>query len=211
MAAANSNNQNKLDIFFSKVNQLDKIQKIGIFLGTIVVIIAVYVWFMYLPQNQQIEDLKKKQESLSSQVSIAKTKVAKLNSIKKELESRQEEFMVVTKALPDTKEIPELLSSLSASANESGLVLESIVPGGEKPIDFYAEIPISIKISGGFHETALFFDKVSKFSRIVDFQNAKLSSGKNGKMLTICNALTYRFLKDKKNEDKKNTKKKKKK
>ncbi|MDY0361567.1 MAG: type 4a pilus biogenesis protein PilO [Desulforegulaceae bacterium] len=211
MAATNSDIQNKLDSFFSKINKLDKIQKIGIFIGTIVLIVAVYVWFLYLPQKEEIESLKKKQENLSSQVSIAKTKVAQLEKIKKELENRQEEFLVVTKALPDTKEIPALVDSLSASANESGLTLESIVPGGENPKDFYAEIPISMKMSGGFHETALFFDKVSRFSRIVDFQNAKLTSDKDEKISTVCNALTYRFLKDKKNEDKKNTKKKKKK
>jgi type IV pilus assembly protein PilO len=114
------------------------------------------------------------------------------------------------KALPDTKEIPGLLSSLSASANEAGLSLESIAPGNETERDFYAEIPISMKISGGFHETALFFDKVSKFNRIVDFKNAKMTMGKNGNISTDCSAVTYRFLKDKKNEDKKNSKKKKK-
>jgi len=207
MAATNSNIQSKLDDFFSKINKLDKIQKIGIFAGTIVLIVAVYVWFLYLPQKQEIESLEKKQASLSSQVTIAKTKVAKLNQIKKELENRQVEFLVVTEALPDTKEIPALVDSLSAAANESGLVLESIVPGGEKNKDFYAEISISMKINGGFHETALFFDKISKISRIVDFQNAKFSSGKGDNVSTACNALTYRFLKDKKNEDKNKKKK----
>jgi type IV pilus assembly protein PilO len=210
MAGSNSNLQSKLDSFFARINNLDKMQKLGIFIGTIILITALYVWFLYLPQKNEIERLEKKQTSLSSKVSIARSKVARINKIKKELESRQEEFIVVMKALPDTKEIPGLLSSLSASANEAGLSLESIAPGSETEKDFYAEIPISMKISGGFHETALFFDKVSKFNRIVDFQKAKLTMGNNGVISTDCSAVTYRFLKDKKNEDKKNSKKKKK-
>lgn len=210
MAGSNSNFQDKLDSFFSRVNNLDKTQKLGVFFGTIIVVAALYVWFLYLPQKNEIQALEKKHENLASQVSIAKSKVARINKIKKELENRQEEFIVVMKALPDTKEIPGLLSSLSASANEAGLSLESIAPGNETERDFYAEIPISMKISGGFHETALFFDKVSKFNRIVDFKNAKMTMGKNGNISTDCSAVTYRFLKDKKNEDKKNSKKKKK-
>ncbi|MDY0131974.1 MAG: type 4a pilus biogenesis protein PilO [Desulforegulaceae bacterium] len=210
MAGVNPNFQGKLDSFFSKVNDLDTTQKLGVFFGTIVLIAAAYLWFFYLPQKNEIERLENKQSSLSSQVLVARSKVKRINKIKEELKNRQEEFVVVMKALPDTKEIPGLLSSLSSSASEAGLSLESIAPGKELEKGFYSEIPISMKIIGGFHETALFFDKVSNFNRIVDFKNAKLTMGKDNNISTDCRAVTYRFLKDKKNEDKKNSKKKKK-
>ncbi|MGM0417730.1 MAG: type 4a pilus biogenesis protein PilO [Thermodesulfobacteriota bacterium] len=203
MAENKENIQEKLDSFFNKLNNLTKIQKIGIFAGTIVVIVGFYTWFFYLPRTEEIDRLEKKEQTLATQVATAKRKAARLDSVRKELEERKEEYTLVMNALPDTREIPGILSSLSESAKESGLELLKLTPGAETAKDFYAEIPVAMTIKGSFHQIALFFDKVSRFDRIVDIRSSNLDLSNENEIMASCNAVTYRFLKEKKNNKKK--------
>lgn len=193
----------KLEPFYIKVSHLNTLQKIGILLLTLIVISLIYVWLIYLPKTEKIELLEKKDKNLVMQVATARRKAAQLGQIRRELENRKEEYVNVMQALPDTKEIPGILSSISSSAKESGLDLTNITPGAESAKDFYAEIPISIKIAGRFHQTALFFDKVARFSRIINIRSVKISVSKDDGLSTVCNAVTYRFLKDPKNKEEK--------
>lgn len=196
----------KLDPFLNKINSLDKMQQILIFIGTMVVICALYFWLLYMPKNNEIKRLETKSKTLKTQVLTAKRKAFKLNKLRAELENRKGEYLEVMKALPDTKEIPGILSSLSASAKDSGLKLFNITPDPEVDKGFYAEIPISVKLDGRYHEIAVFFDRVSRFNRIINIKDVKMSLGGKDQIIASCKAVTYRFLKEKdkvKNKEKK--------
>lgn len=208
MAENGGNLLSGLEPLFTKLNSLGVPQRVGIFVGSIVLIVGLYVWLLYLPKTKEIERLEVKDKNLVRQVSTARRKASKLKKIRIELENRKEEYVLVMNALPDTKEIPGILSSISSSAKESGLELNKITPGQEKSKDFYAEIPISMEVNGDFHQIALFFDKVSRFGRVVDITSVKMKSSKDNKMLASCSAVTYRFLKDNMNSKKKKKKRK---
>lgn len=207
MAEKKGNFLDGLEPLFTKLNGFSFAQKIGIFIGTIVVLSALYAWLLYVPKVKEINRLKNKEKQLVRQVATARGKANRLKKIRAELENRKEEYLLVTNALPDTKEIPGILSSLSASAKESGLNLHKITPGSETPKDFYAEIPISVEITGGYHEIAVFFDKVSRFGRIVDIKSTKMIVDKDKGIKASCNAVTYRFLKEDTSKKKKKKKK----
>jgi len=103
--------------------------------------------------------------------------------------------MLAKAVLPETKEIPSLLSSISQSGQDAGLEFVLFEPKAEVKKDFYAEIPVSIKVTGSYHNIATFFDNVSRLYRIVNIQNIEMKSGKNDTSLdTSCTAVTYKFV-----------------
>jgi type IV pilus assembly protein PilO len=105
------------------------------------------------------------------------------------------------KKLPEKKEIPSLLSSISQSGRDAGLEFLLFEPRGEQTKEFYAEIPVSIIVEGNYHKTALFFDKVARLHRIVNIDDIKMIAAKESDELrTSCTAVTYRFVETKSNE-----------
>jgi type IV pilus assembly protein PilO len=178
-----------------KIGKLSKLYRILIFLAIFVVLVGPFIWFIYLPKVKKIDELKKEQQTLDSRLLRAKAKARQLKHLQKEMQKAQAEFKMVKKKLPEQKEIPSLLANVSRSGHEAGLEFLLFQPGAERQKNFYAEIPVSIQVAGGYHDVALFFDKVSRLSRIVNIDNINMAKGKNDdKLNTSCTAITYRFV-----------------
>ena len=138
--------------------------------------------------------LKKEHTTLEARLATAKAKANRLKYYQDKLKDAELEFKIVMKKLPEKKEIPALLSSVSQSGRDAGLEFLLFQPEPEQNKDFYAEIPVSIKVTGNYHTVALFFDKVARLSRIVNIDNIKMTSTKgNTNLITSCKAVTYRF------------------
>ena len=121
------------------------------------------------------------------------------------------QFKSAMKALPEKEEIPSLLTSISRSGQDVGLEFLEFTPKAEVRKEFYAEIPVSIKVQGGYHDLAIFFDKVARLSRIVNIKNISMGRGKGGQELnTSCTAVTYKFIEPAPKKPGKKKKKKKK-
>ena len=178
-----------------KIGKLSKLYRLLIFLGIFAVIVGPFVWYFYLPKMKNIEELKKEQQMLESRLLRANAKKRQLRHFQNEMEKAQAEFKMVRKKLPEQKEIPSLLANVSRSGQESGLEFLLFQPGAERRKDFFAEIPVSIQVSGKYHDVALFFDKVSRLSRIVNIDNIRMTENKkDDKLDTACTAITYRFV-----------------
>lgn len=178
------------------IGKLSKLYRILIFLGIVAILVGPFVYFIYLPKVKKIEELKKEQQMLDTRLARANAKKRQLKHFQNEMEKAEAEFKIVKKKLPEKKEIPSLLANISQSGQEAGLEFILFQPGPEQRKDFYAEIPVAIQVSGQYHNVALFFDKVSRLSRIVNIDNIKLSQTKteNDKLDTTCSAITYRFV-----------------
>lgn len=106
--------------------------------------------------------------------------------------------------MPESEEIPKLLTSISGRGQESGLEFLLFKPDDEKPFGFYAEIPVSIEVMGRYHQMVDFLNKVAHLPRIVTIKNigmqAQLPKKKGGgateayEMKISCSAVTYKFL-----------------
>jgi type IV pilus assembly protein PilO len=81
----------------------------------------------------------------------------------------------------------------------------------EKRRDFYAEIPVSMRVQGQFHNTVLFFDRVARLSRVVNLKDISMKPAKGGKLTTSLKAVTYKFVEPKKKKKKKSKSKRKRK
>lgn len=187
-----------LDPVFEKIEKITKAQRALIYVGAFVLLVGPIVYFSYLPKLQEIEDLQGRLYSLETQLSTAKRQARQLDSWRKKYHAAQADFAIAKKALPQSKEIPSLLAAISASGQESGLDFILFKPLAEKPKNFYAEIPVSIQVSGSFHEVASFCDRVSNLSRLVNIDNINITTPKGGdKLSTSCLAVTYRFVESK--------------
>ena len=113
------------------------------------------------------------------------------------MKQAEADFKVAKKALPEKKEIPSLLTGISRAGKDVGLEFLLFQPAAEikDKKKFYAEIPVSIKVKGSFHNIVMFFDKVARLFRVVNITDIKMS-GKGGTRIldTSCKAITYRFI-----------------
>ena len=196
-----------------KIGKLSRLYRILISLGIILVFAGPLIYFSYLPKMEKINKLNKEVEDLDNTLTRLRAKVRKLAALQKKFNAAEIEFKIVKKALPEKKEIPSLLASVSRSGQDAGLDFILFQPTKENNKDFFAEIPVSIQVTGSYHNVASFFDKVARLPRIVNIDNITLSASKGAKagsaLQTSCTAVTYQFL-EKKTATKKKKKKKKK-
>jgi len=189
------------NLFFEtidKIGKLSKLYKILLCLGLFILLVGPFVYFSFLPKISNITALKKEHTTLETRLATAKAKANRLKYFQAKLKDAELEFKIVMKKLPEKKEIPALLSSVSQSGRDAGLEFLLFQPEPEQNKDFYAEIPVSIKVTGNYHNVALFFDKVARLSRIVNIDNIKMNSTKgNTNLITSCKAVTYRFVETK--------------
>jgi type IV pilus assembly protein PilO len=177
---------------------LPRQQKIGVLAGLIIALLALDYFFLYSPQSLKSAQLAQNIESGQQE----RDKKRKLAANLPKLEQQQKELDGMLKLavaqLPDRKEIPDLLSSVSSKAREAGLEILIFRPRGENLQEFYAEIPVDIVARGGFHELVTFFDEVGRLNRLVNMQNIEMRNPKvQGERVSLdasTMATTYRFL-----------------
>lgn len=186
-----------MEPFFKKVEELDKIQRIAICVVTCIALIGSIFYFSILPKYEEIKQEKQTLQSLGTQLDIARKKAARLASLQREWKMKEAEFRKVMRALPENKEIPSLLTSISQSGQDTGLEFLLFQPQREVNKDFYGEIPVRIELTGNFHNMVMFFDKVTGLNRIVNIRDIKIAGYKDGKVTTKCTAVTYKFIETK--------------
>jgi len=182
---------------FEKLEKLSKAKRFLLFSGIIVIIVAAFVYFILFPKIQQYQKLSSEYSDLDKKLTAAKKAAAELPKLKEEFNKAEIQLKEVMKALPESKEIPSLLESISLSGQEAGLEFILFQPGNERNQSFYAEIPVSIQISGKYHNVAVFFDKVARLPRIVNIKDVLMKfdqSKKSNDLVTTCTAVTYKFL-----------------
>lgn len=188
------NTSKQLDALFERVSELSRIQRIMICVGVFVIIFVLFWFLSYWPRWQSIGRLDAEKKQLSAELSRSKKNAQQLVALRKEFQSKQRDFNLVMKSLPEKEEISSLLTGVSQSGQQAGLEFLLFQPQGDVNKNFYAEIPVSMRVQGGYHNVAQFFDKVANLSRIVNIRNIQISRDKVGALTTSCEAVTYKFI-----------------
>ena len=198
-----------MDPQVEKILKLPTKQKIAILLLVIILESAALVWFLYLPKHKELAGLKVELSKLQTEIDDKNRIANNLPRLQKEYDQLNIELVQALTELPNSKEIPSLLTSITSLGKSAGLDFITFKPKGEVVKDFYAEVPVDIVISGSYFSIANFFAAVSNLPRIVNINSVAFSDIKNvnNRMMTkvTCLATTFRFL-DKKEikDDKKN-------
>jgi type IV pilus assembly protein PilO len=188
-----------------KILKLPTKQKVLILLLIVIVEAAALVWFMYLPKHKELTGLQVELAKLQTEIDD-KTRIANnLPRLQKEYDQLNLELAQALTELPNSKEIPSLLTSITTVGKSAGLDFLVFRPKGEVPKDFYAEVPIDVTVSGSYFSVANFFAAVANLPRIVNISNVVFSDIKNvnNRMMTkvTCLATTFRFLDKKEIKD----------
>lgn len=185
-------------ITLDSIVKLSKSTKIFILVVLLGGILGIYFYSFYLPQQETLQKKRAEMEMLERQVRELRVIAANMKRFQEEVAKLREELKLAVSQLPTSKEIPSLLSTISKLGTESGLEFLLFRPLPEVNRDFYAEIPVAIKVKGNYHNVALFFDKVGKLPRIVNINavsmdNAKQTAGR-WEVQTSCTATTFKFI-----------------
>jgi type IV pilus assembly protein PilO len=192
----------------SDINELDLdnigewpllIKAIVILIGCIAIGAAVY----YLDTQAQLNRLdqeRAKELELRKTFETKQRKAANLDAYRQQLEEMKESFGAMLRQLPDKTEVAALLVDVSQTGLAAGLEFELFQPEGEQSKDFYAELPINIRVTGRYHEFGRFISGLAALPRIVTIHNVKISNpaGERGaedsKLLLEAQVKTYRYL-----------------
>src|SRR5919106_620498 len=166
--------------------------------GFMVFALACLGYYLHSTHAERIAGLDLEIEDMYQSVVKHQAIATRLDELKARLARLDETLKVAITLLPETREIPELLTQISQLGSTAGLEFRLFKPEPEKKADFYAEVPVSLTILGRFHDLARFFDHLSKLSRIVNVTDIKISlakgSGDAQLLTTSCLLTTFRFL-----------------
>jgi len=163
--------------------------------GVAVGILAAGWYFLIQGKLQELGQIEAKEQELRTTFMSKKAFAINLPAYKQQMEEMQLTFGSLLRQLPDSAEVPDLLVDITQAGLGRGLEFVLFKPENERPIEFYAELPISIKVKGTYHELGLFVSDVAALPRIVTFGNIKITGGKKDNKLTMsAKAKTYRYL-----------------
>ena len=175
-------------------------QKIAILAVTMILLGALYYSFLYGPRADEIAKLADSVEIARNEKKVKTQKSANLVRLRKELQQLDAELKRALAQLPEKGEIPDLLSTISAKAQQAGLDVILFRPRAETFQDFYAEVPVDITVKGNFHNTVSFFDEVGRMDRMVNINNIGFKNptvaGDRIMLETTSVATAFRFLTD---------------
>ena len=161
-----------------------------------VAIVAAGWWFDWRDGMETLDVTKQKETELRAVFTTKKNQAINLEAYKKQLVDIEQAFGALLKQLPNRQEMDALITDVNQAGLGRGLQFELFKPESETISEFYAETPIRVKVTGGYHDIAAFVSDVSKLSRIVTLQDINMEPTKDGAMNMDAVVRTYRYLDD---------------
>jgi type IV pilus assembly protein PilO len=173
----------------------------GVFAFLFVAIIAAGIYFDTTEQLRVLESHERKESELKEEFKAKAEKAAKLELYKEQLAEMEASFGALLRQLPETTEVESLLVDVSQTGLAAGLEVKKFRPSGEVKKGFYAELPITLEVTGSFHQLATFISGIAALPRIVTISEMKLSpfnaqDPNSGKLSRGATATTYRYLQE---------------
>jgi type IV pilus assembly protein PilO len=161
-------------------------------------LVLVALWFVWLTNsNDELESERAKEVTLKADYSKKVAQAANLELLKKQREQVQQYVTLLEKQLPSKAEMDALLSDINQAGLGRSLQFELFRPGQVSVKDYYAELPIAVRVTGRYHDMGAFVADVAALSRIVTLNNITVTPQKDKDMLTMdTTARTFRYLDD---------------
>lgn len=184
---------------FDRIMDMPVRQRVLLLVGSVFLLFFLYGYMLYLPRNAEISEKEENLVALEQDRDRKLALVSNLPQLRQEVADLNAALKEAVAQLPDTKEIPDLLSGISAVARESGLEIQQFRQKAENYQDFYAEVPVEILVKGTYWQVEQFFKKVADLTRIVNVGNIGIKAptlieNDPVKLQTSCAATTFRFL-----------------
>lgn len=197
-----------MDLGIDKIAKLPNKQKIALLVLLLLIEVAALFFLLLQPKYKELKGLQEQLAGLQQQVQENRVLASRLPILQKEYDQLSRQLEAALTELPNQKEIPKLLTSVTDEGKKAGLDFLVFRPQAEQPKDFYAAVPVDITVSGTFSSVGNFFAAVGNLPRIMNISNVNFSdiksSGNETSLKVTCLATTFRFLEkeEQKNETK---------
>ena len=193
---------NELD--FSNIGEWPGLIKAILILLLCGLIIAGGYFFLVEDQYKKLNKVERTEQDLRQEFENKQAKAANLDAYRAQLAEMQETFGAMLRQLPNKTEVAALLVDVSQTGLAAGLEFELFQPQNEQPKEFYAELPIKLRVNGGYHEFGEFVSGLAALPRIVTIGDVSITHARKGKkggagggqLVMEATAKTYRYLDD---------------
>lgn len=163
-------------------------------LGLMVAIVAA-LWFVWLTSvDEELAKEEKTEVALREDFKKKLAEAVNLDALKKQREQVQQYVTQLEKQLPSKAEMDALLSDINQAGLGRSLSFELFRPGQVSVREYYAELPIAIRVTGRFHDVGAFASDIANLSRIVTLNNLVVTPNKDGTLVMDATAKTFRYL-----------------
>ena len=175
------------------------VPRFSLLLGLFLAILLAGWWFVW---SDELDTLVAKQQNelkLKDEFIAKKTQSANLDLYTQQLAEIDRSFGALLKQLPNKSEVESLLIEINQSGMGRGLLFELFKPGTESSKDFYAELPINVRLTGSYHDFGAFAGDIGRLSRIVTLNNISIlpnPQAKDGSLIMDAMIKTFRYLDD---------------
>ena len=178
-----------------EIDSWPALPKLGVLLFALLALIAASYFLDWQNQLESTDVAKKKEITLRETFLDKKKQALNLEAYRQQLADIEKSFGVLLKQLPGKSEMEALLTDINPAGLGRGLQFELFKPAASESVsEFYAELPINIRVTGNYHDMGAFASAISKLPRIVLLSDVALTPGKDGVVLMDAVAKTYRYL-----------------
>lgn len=171
--------------------------KLGLLLIVLVAIVFSGFWFDWRGQVEELDAARQKEQQLRQTFLDKKAQAINIDLYRKQLADIEQSFGAMLKQLPNRSEMEALLTDINQAGLGRGLQFTLFRPAPQETLsEFYAELPITVRVTGAYHDVGAFASDVSQLSRIVTLNDIALSIDKDGVLALDATAKTYRYLDD---------------
>ena len=187
-----------LSDIIDRLSKIPRNQRLAVYAALYVILAALYISLGYLPKSTEISELQGTNAELTLQLAEIDLQVAERDDARQRMLKLKEQLVVALQELPEDREIPGLLKTISTLARKAGLEILLFQPLDERASEYVAEIPVDLALEGNYHDIAQFFNALADMDRIVYVRNVAMTNPqvRGGKVfLQVTGAVvTFRFL-----------------
>jgi type IV pilus assembly protein PilO len=152
-------------------------------------------WYLvWADAMTELEAAEQQELTLRESYASKKGQVVHYDAYKRRLGEIEQSLAAMLRQLPDRSQMDALLTDINQAGVGRGLEFELFRPGNESMADFYANLPVAIKVIGAYHDMGAFVSDLAKLPRIVTLHDVALQPDKDGKLLMDARIQTYRYL-----------------
>jgi type IV pilus assembly protein PilO len=188
----------KLQVHLDKLQRLPKGARMATVPTIMVIVLAIYGYVFFMPARQELATAEQDRLQLQRRLSEVRAVAANEQAVRDEIAQLEKKLTIALRQLPDSKELPVLLTDVTSLGKNAGLDFKAFRPQQEVRRAFYAEVPIDIEFNGSFHDIAAFFDQIARLPRIINITDLEMKIGKENSTSTVLavagKATTFRFV-----------------
>lgn len=185
----------------SAISKLPKETQLYILAGLVVGVCGLFYFYYINPLHSEISAIQMENESLRAEIAAGQALSLQLNELRKSVEDQRAKLSDLRAILPESKETAEIIRQVETLAKDSNLQIMSFTPRGTVNNVFYEDWPIAIALEGNYDNLGNFFQKISEFTRLINVDNIKIATLKEGAsrsrtLSATCTATTFVYLEE---------------